>query len=227
MASVTLEFALPSIPDIASLRVYECPTQDGIFTLIDETTAVGTYPDYINSFTTDQATSETDWFAISYVDSLDAESDLSQPWKGGTQSVVSQVVSRVIQRGATQEESIIIQETEAAVEEYFHQDPYTVPLPVLYRELAGLTYVVLARLLLFESTISTSASQSWTAGLVSMKTADATETQKSIENLLKMAAMELNVNQSRIAQIVDVPIAGGLGGEAQVDITRLQLTEVV
>ena len=53
--SVRLDFTPPSQPNMATLFVEEAPAKEGPFAAIDQTTAVGTYPNYISSYTTQLA----------------------------------------------------------------------------------------------------------------------------------------------------------------------------
>lgn len=219
MASVALEFVAPGQPDIVELKIWESTTKDGVYSEIDSTTSVGTYPDYINHFTTDNASADDNWFSIQWIDSKGAESDLSEPWQGGVDSVVGQVADRVIQRGVSIDESVVIQEAEAVAEEYFKKDPYTVELPVSYRTLAGLTYVTMARVLMMQSVQG--SEESFTAGLVSMKSGSSQDNQKAIENLLKLAAGFLGLNYTVVAQMAEIKVAGGTTQIVSEDISRL------
>jgi hypothetical protein len=231
MASVTLQFQLPADPDIASLRIYESPTPDGTFTLIEEVDEIGTYPNYITDYVTQNATNEDNWFAISWVDSGGSESDLSTPVQGGTDSVVHQIVERVYQRAPSLSKNIVIQEAEAVVEQYFGMNPYTVPLPVSYRVLTGLTYITMARASLSQqahtSISSSSFADSWTAGLVSMKAESGSGSQSEIQQasfdwLISEANKMLGLGMGVIAQMATPEIAGGMTViEPVVDQSRL------
>lgn len=226
--SVALEFALPGQPDIQSISIYESDVPEGPFALIETISDVGTYPGYINNYTTEMATSVDYWFAISWMDEKGAVSELSQPVKGNTQSIVSIITERVMQRGITAIESVVIQEAEAVAEAYFGMNPYEVPLPVSYSVLSGLTYMTMARSLVSQIVSSSSGSvQSWTAGLVSMKSGDNTTIQQEFDWLVGLASNLLGINVSRIAQMICPEIAGGLAHITNLDISRLQVTEIV
>lgn len=206
MASVNLKFSAPGQENLAELRIYESPTQDGFMTLIETVTDIGAFPDYINSYTTDQADDVTDWFSIQWVDDKGAESEMSDPWQGNTDSVVAQIVERVIQRGSDVEESVVIQEAELAAETYFNKDPYAVELPVSRRVLMGLVYLTLARSLSLQT--SQSGGESFTAGLVQMKS-DSKAADVDVTGLLDEAATLLGLKRSVVAEMAELPIAGG------------------
>lgn len=225
MASVPLVFNLPAEEGLTALNIYEAISADGPWTLIETVTEIGTYPDYIHDYETDNATSEDNWFAISTVDQADVESDLSVPMKGGTQTVVNMVTERVMQRGVTWDESIVIQEAEAVIERWFGIDPYTVPLPVSYTVLSGLTYLVMARLIV-QSFVSGGSSESYTAGLVSQKTGTSqTDQMKFVDDLIRLAAQMLGVPEIVLLQMADFDPTGlGTKSTVSFDQTRLALT---
>jgi hypothetical protein len=233
MASVPLVFNLPAEEGLTALKIYESTSADGPWTLIETVTAIGTYPDYIHEYSTDNATSAENWFSISTVDQAAVESDLSVPMKGGTQTVVNMVTERVMQRGTMLDESVVIQEAEAVIEQYFGQDPYTVdPAKVSYSVLTGLTYLTLARTFVVEQVQATSgggAADSWTAGLVSMKSGtNATQSsQVSFDWLMKQAASLLGIGTSRVAQMAipeNAYSCAGLSKLINYDISRLEIT---
>lgn len=231
MASVALEFALPPQPDLVKVYVLESSAAEGPFTVIDTISEVGTYPDYIDNYTTDQAADENNWFSIMWEDAKGAQGDLSQPMQGNTTTLVGLIADRVQQRGATASNEVIIQEAEAVIEQYFGKNPYEVPLPVSFQVLSGLTYVTMARSMISEIAASTTMSDTagWTAGLVSMKSgaSGSTSTQQQFDWLLSMASRLLGIGVSRIAQMATPEIAGGQSKIIEYNISRLLVTEIV
>lgn len=199
MASVPLEFIAPSEPNLALLRVYEGTSKDGAFSLIDETDEIGSYPDYINHYTTEEASSETNWFSIQWVDDKGAESPLSDPWQGNTESLVSIITGRVVQRGVTNDESVILQEAEATLEQYFGTDPYEVPLPISYSQAVGLTYLVMARLMVLD--VINDTTESYTAGIIAQQTGSSDKSMKNVQKLIDEANRLLGRNYSLVVQL--------------------------
>lgn len=227
MASVPLVFNLPAEEGLTALKIFEAPVAEGPWTLIETVTEIGVYPDYIHEYETSNATSAVDWFAISVVDQAGVESDLSVPMLGGTQTLVHDISSRVMQRGISLSESVVIQEAEAVIEMYFNTDPYLVnPLQVKYNTKAGLTYLVMGRAALFELASSGGTTSGWTAGLVSMKSGDASASKVSLDWLMREAQNLLGIAQSRIAQMIVPEIAGGLSFVTNYDVSRLQVTTI-
>src|SRR5437588_11315146 len=128
MASIPLTFIPPTEPDITTLHIWESDAPDGDFYEIDST-PVGTYPDYIDRYVTTRANSVLDWFAIQWEDSEGALSALSAPIKGGTTTLIGEIIERVKLRAPNLNETIIVQEAEATVSYVFRvDDPYTVDL---------------------------------------------------------------------------------------------------
>jgi hypothetical protein len=224
MASVALEFALPPQPDLVKVYILESSTPTGPFNVIDIITEIGSYPDYIDNYTTNQALYETDWFAIMWEDAKGAQGDLSQAMQGNTQTVVGQVADRVQQRGVTATNEVVIQESEAVCERWFGVDPYTVPMPVSYGVLSGLTYLVMARLIV--QSIVSGSSESYTAGLVSQKTGTGkTDQMEFVDDLLKLAAQMLGVPEIVVLQMADFDPTGlGTISTVSFDQTRQAIT---
>jgi len=204
MASVPLTFVAPDIEDLVALLIYEAPEQDGPFALIETVEDVGVYPGYIDNYTTDQATSTSDWFAIRWQDAKGAESPLSVPIRGGTTTVVASLIRRTRERNAGLDTRVIQQEAEAATERYFGQDPYTVDLAdVSYRVLNGLVYLVLARCLTVQQ--SQGSADRVTIGLTTIASqSGATVSQKAIDELLALARGELGIDQSVVLQLTAI-----------------------
>src|SRR5215471_2752088 len=223
MASVFLNFVPPNdVPDLVKLHIYEAPAQAGPFSSIEVVTAIGSPGGYITDYTTNQALSETDWFAIQWENSKGAFSEMSSAIQGGTTSVVSEVVERVLLRDPTLKEQIVAQEAAAVVEGYCGTvvpDPATLN----YNELSGLTLLTMARCYLVRVASGTGTSQSWTAGLLTEKqsTATATQTLKSIEDLIRVANTWLGRTYTVVALMKEVSVAGGYTSRLMgVDISR-------
>lgn len=206
MYSVPFKFTPPDAEDLTKLHIYEAATRGGPFTTLIETVEpVGVYPAYIDNYTTDQATSPVDWFAIQWEDSKGAKSAMSPSIQGGTETLVSEVIDRVMQRDPFVSRAVVAQEVEASVEMFFGKDPYTatdadIPAGRKYRTINGLTYLSLARVYLAGST-SSSEVTSATLGLVSFKSSTGQERKVDVQSLLDLAGIELGIGQSRVLQI--------------------------
>jgi len=224
--SVALEFIPPDEPDLLALHVYESPAPDGNFIEIDVTQAIGSFPNWITRYTTDNATVVTDWFAIAWENQANALGDLSAPMQGGTTSLVSEIVNRVMLRDPTLNPIIVGQEAETAISEYYNvTDPYSIDLAtVTPRQMSGLTYYTMARcyIIRVSTMASTGAANKWTTGLVSMDSSvtakSATAPWDNIENLMKLANIELGRNYSVILLAEEIGVAGGY------KISRTKLT---
>jgi hypothetical protein len=222
MASVHLNFLQPQIPDLVKLTIFEAPAADGLFSPIEEITNIGVYPDYISEYTTDDATSATDWFAIQWTDSKGATTDMSAPRQGGVDVLPAIIVERVLLRDPTIKEGIALQEAEAVIQWYYKgADPYAIdPADVTYTILSGLTLLTMARCYV-SAMASASQADSWTAGLVSMKSDTSTgSAQRNWQDLLSLANTLLGISMSVVAQMKAIEIAGGKQ-IASADLSRL------
>jgi len=216
MPSVTLEFIPPDEPDLLALHVYESDASDGTFLEIDVTQAIGVYPHYITRFTTTHATAISDWFAIAWENTANVTGELSAPMQGGSTTLVSEIVNRVMLRDPTLNPIIVGQEAEVAVCEYYGvNDPYSInPDDVPPKIMSGLTYYTMARCYIVTATTSITrtagSANKWVAGIVSMDTgATASASMQkgmwdAIDNLLKAANLELGWNQDRILLIKEI-----------------------
>jgi len=205
---IHLDFIPPAQPDLLTLKIYEAAVKAGPYTLIETVTPVGTEGNYITEYTTTNATSLTNWFAIEWTDSKGASFGMSQGVQGGVESLVSEIVDRVMLRDPTVNENVVAQEAEAVVEQYFGT---TDPLSILVADasaaiISGLTLLVLVRSKLF--TISQGSSSSYTAGLVSQSGASAA-TLPDLKALINEANILLGTSFSVILQMRDNEIAGG------------------
>ena len=126
MASVFLNFTPPDREDLTKLRIFEATDAAGPWNEIEVVTAIGEYPNYISSYTTNLATSNTNWFSIQWEDAKGAQTDQSNAIQGGTETLVGEIVDRVLVRDNTLDEQVVLAETEALIERYFGCDPYTV-----------------------------------------------------------------------------------------------------
>lgn len=226
MASVFLNFTPPDREDLSELRIFEGPTKDGPWTLIETLVDLGPYPDYISHYTTDLASSNVSWFSIQWADTKGAETDLSNAIQGGTETLVGEIVDRALTRDNTLDEQVVLQEAEALVERYYGKDPYTVePSTVSYFTKNSLAKLVQAKAMLSGIVSSSTATSSWSAGLVSMKsgTSSSGDSYKLAVALMEEAAKELGMNFSRIAQMTGITIAGGFSQIVSADISRLMI----
>jgi hypothetical protein len=223
-ASVFLNFTPPDREDLTKLHIFESTDPAGPWTEIEVVTAIGEYPNYISSYTTELASSAINWFSIQWEDSKGAKTDQSNSIQGGTETLVGEIVDRVLVRDGTLDEQVVLAETEALLERYFGQDPYTVdPNSVGYATKNSLAKMVQAKSMYSKFVTSSSTSGGWTAGLVSMKSSsgDATAIMDVIDALMKEAARELGVGVSIVAQMMEIPIAGGMSRIVSADISRL------
>lgn len=210
-----LRFLAPQDENIVALRIYESPTQTGTFTMIERVTSVGTYPDYIDRYTTTLATSLSDWFAIAWEDSDGVLGDMSIPIQGGNDTLVFLLVDRVKLRDASLDERIVAQEAEAAISDYYNViNPFDIdPSSVSPKIMSGLTMLTLARAMLTRLFTTATTANKWAAGIVSMDTsATKTTTQAdTIEKLIELANTELGRNYSVILQMEELSVAGASG----------------
>jgi len=226
VANVALEFIPPDEPDVAKLHVYESNAPDGSFAEIDTTTAIGTYPNYITRFTTTHASVVDDWFAIAWENEAGNLGDISAPMQGGSTSLVSEIVNRVMLRAPSLNATIVGQEAEAAVCEFYGvADPYSVdPATIPPNQISGLTLMTMARVYIYEAaTLSVGAANKWTAGIVAMDssvTSKSTTPWENIEKMLELANRELGRSYSIVLLLSEISLAHDrrmLKGE---DLTR-------
>lgn len=226
MASVRLTFLPPEGEGITKLHVFESPTATGIFNEIDVTSAVGTYPNYIDHYTTILASSPVYWFAILWEDAGGAKSDLSAPMQGGTSSLPGILVSRMLLRDQTLDELVAAQEAEAAISDYYNTlDPYSIdPLLVSPKIISGLTNLALARSYI-TAQITSSASNKWVAGIVSVDNSSSNNAKSAdaVRALIDLANRDLGRNFSIVLLLEEVAVAGGMKQLQGVDLSRLMI----
>ncbi len=201
MATVRFDFIAPDDEHIVALRIFEAPDKTGPYVEIERVTEIGTYPDFISSWKTDDASNPGDWFKIAWEDDAGLLGERSGAVQGGTQTLVGNIVSRVHERDSSLDLSIIQQEVESSVEMYFNDDPYDVELSDLphgmrYRILNGLTYLSLARAMIaVMATSGSSTVADSTIGLVRMtsgtSSSQAQAPTANVEELINAANREL------------------------------------
>jgi hypothetical protein len=236
MASVSLRFVAPDVEDLVSLHILESTSATGPFTEIQTVTSIGTYPAYIDHFTTTLATSALHWFAVQWENAGGVRTEVSAAIQGGTESLVWRIVSRARQRDPGISEPVVAQEAEAAIETYFGADPYTIdPDTVSYRVLSGLTYLALARALAVSITTAAAAATaagdiaSWQVGLVNSKTSTTTggsntgttSVNANLESLIDLANELLGWHVSLVMLLEDVNVTGSRSAAMWQDQSRL------
>jgi len=222
MASVELQFLPPDTEDITTLHVEESSAQGGPFVEI-QTFPAGTYPDYITSAVVNNATSAQDWFRIRWQDAAGGYTPYSDPVQGGTTTVVSQVVDRVILRDPAIDTLVAYQEAEAVVAWYFGvADPYDVdPSQATPQILSGLTMMTLARCYVI-NLISSGTTVKWQAGLVSMDHSSSTkQAWDAIERMIDFANRELGRNYSAVLMLEEITVGGQYKQLKSWDVSRL------
>jgi hypothetical protein len=220
MASVPLRFVPPYQEELVALHILESPAQDGPYAEIEVVTDIGSFPEYIDNYTTNLAGAVDHWFAIQWEDAKGALTEISQPIQGGTTTYLARLVDRVMLRNPNASEAVVIQEAEVVIEEILHVDPYAPVGTVSYRTWSGMTFLVLARVGVSEL-ISGGQTESFTAGLVSMKSATTGSTSEAvIDRYLKEANRLLGISQSRIALMEELVVAGGYRRIVARDISR-------
>jgi hypothetical protein len=228
MATVYLDFVAPNeIDDIVKLHIYEGPTVDGPFAEIEEVTEVGTPGSYISFYETDQASDENNWFSIRWETSKGGFTPTSEAIQGNARTAVAELTSRVMLRDPMAEEAIVVQESEAVLEEVFGTTDVP-PDSISSKQYSGMTLLVLARIQLYSFASSSSGASSgggWTAGLVSMKSDSSSSTSKinDFNELINQASRLLGLTSSRVAQMIPPEIALGLSEIVSADISRLQI----
>lgn len=190
MASVILDFT--PLPGYTKLHIYEASTKEDAPGLSIETVDVDPASPPTR-YTTNQATSSTNWFSIQWEDDKGGLSPMSEPVQGGTSTVVGDVVNRVLLRDVTLDEQIVTQISEWVVGRVFKvDDPYSVTIVPSLRQMEGMTLLALARAHVHSMMQSASSSDSYTAGLVSQKSDSGKQT-SNLRDLIKMLTDEANI----------------------------------
>ena len=205
--NVPLTFVPPDVEDLVQMKIWEAPAADGPFAVIDTVDNIGSYPTYIDNYTTTLAISETDWFALSWVDDKGAETELTQSIQGGVKTLVSEITERCLQRMPRLSLQVVTQEAEGSIQVYLGEstDPYDPALleNTSYRERNGLTYMTIARTLMGEM-LMTSAVQQAQMGLISFKAANTTQLLKNVQDLMEMAEADLGISGSRVLDMTRI-----------------------
>lgn len=231
MAGVHLDFYPPTRAGFIKLRIFESsgPEDTDPLTVIEEVLGIGEFPNYITEYSTDQASSVDDWFAISWEDDKGVQTDPSERVQGRTTTTVGMLVERVMLSNPDLDENVVGQSAEFVVSEVFRtQDPYSYLIVPTYRQLEGMTLLAQARAeirLMVSNSMGTG--ESFTAGLVSMKsTTTSDDKTKLIDYLMREANRLLGIGTSVVAQICVGEIAGGLSTRFSLDESRLELLEI-
>lgn len=219
MVAVSLDFIPPQEEGIVALKIFEGPRPDGPLDLIEIVSDVGAYPSYITRYTTENAISRSDWFAISWEDAKGGEYERSEPVQGGTISLVAILKDRIQVRDPLIPERVAVQECQTVIEQIL-RDPDPNPANVTSKQLTGMTYLAMA-LCYIGLSRSTGNVQKFTAGLVSLQTGAAASTDKQIDYLIKQAQKLLGISGGRVGQIIDLPIAQGFATIVDSDHSRL------
>lgn len=225
MVKVRLTFAPPMEDDIVKLHIFEAPTASGTWAEIDNTTNIGVAPSYISHFTTQLATSVDDWFSIAWEDAGGAVGALSFPVRGET--LLSLIVARVLERDPAANVAIVVQEAEVVISLVMGTNDVRllVPSDATIRQIAGMTYLTLARVLMSDIVIS-STSESYVAGLISEKSSSSTKVRDNIQQLLDFANLDLGLGTSVILQMAEAQIGNSVSGW-ELDQSRLVLEVAV
>lgn len=221
MAAVALNFVPPDVPDLVELVILESDSEAGVYNVIETVTEIGDYPNYLTRYTTTNATSLNAWFKIKWRDSKGAETPESMGIQGGSSTTVGEIVDRVLNRKPTADEQTVQQTAEAVIETYFKTDPYSVEwVDLTYSQREGLTLLTLA--FSIETQNAEAGSEyKWVAGLVSY---EQNSSGSDVAALYKLAYKWLGLSPSRIAQMAEIVIIGGLT-KAEKDQSRLLVSE--
>lgn len=226
MASQYLFFKEPDIEGLTTLYVEE--SADGLdpFVEIDHTDDIGTYPDYITSFTTDQAADPTHFFRIRWGNGDGYFTEYSLPMQGRSNTVIGQIVKRVIERDFDFgfDVSVIAQEAEVAISTKFgaDTDPYDPTLTVTAKEMAGLVYLTIARAYAFQI-MKEGSEGNYTAGLVSQRSDTGKTRMDQVDWFVREANKLLGLNVSAVMLLEDCdPI--GIGVTSAIDYDQSRLT---
>jgi hypothetical protein len=221
---VFLDFIPPNdIPDLTELHILEGPTVSGPFSEIEVVTSIGTAGNYISSHTTPNALSNTDWFVIQWKNAAGVFTPTSAAVKGGTRSLVAEIVSRAMLRDATINEEVAVQEAEAAISDYYNTiDPYSINvLTVSPKIKSGLTNLTLARSYITKA-ITTSNKNKWVAGLVSLDNSSGSAgiSTQTVQALIDLANKDLGRSLSFKLLLEEVEVAGGFKQIVAADLSR-------
>ncbi len=107
MASVIIDLIPPNdMRDLIEVDVLESSLgQAGPYIVIDTITEIGVYPEYVDQVTTENATSDTNWFMVHWKDVNNVVSQESTPVQGGT--IVSEIMASLDDINAQLDGSVI------------------------------------------------------------------------------------------------------------------------
>lgn len=202
MAKVPLTFRPPTDPDIVRLHIFESDNPSTGFTEIDSV-AAGVYPEYITHYTTLLASAADDWFAIQWENAQGVLSPISASVKGGTTTLIGELIERVLLRSPELDENIVAQEVEATLSYiYKKDDPYIIdPVTVNFLWMTELTNLALAASLYVVYVQDTARARDYTAGMISERNTLDPRALDNIERLERRALRRLGIGGSLIASI--------------------------
>jgi hypothetical protein len=221
MPSVPLNFLPPADPGAKALIIYEAAEAEGPFTQIERNDQIGTYPNYITRYTTEEAANVDDWFTIQWEYEAGTLSEMSQAVKGGTTTLVGEITERVLLRDSSLDENVVAQEAEAVAND-------VAPAAVLAEDvsvkvMSGMVMLTLARVALIGLLRSSSVSGlDFTAGIVSIKNSAATgkNNLETIEGIIRLANSYLGRSFSVILLVKEIETAGGYTQLVGADLSR-------
>lgn len=227
MASVPLRFVPPNDKDLTTLLIFEGLASDGPFTQIESVSAIGTYPNFITEYTTDQAVSDNNWFSIRWIDNKNAMTEFSNPVRGHTQTLIGKLTSNVLLRDPTLDDNVVSQVAEWVVARVMNtEEPWALAVSdATFAQVEGMTLLILARSTL-HSLISSSSGESYTAGLVSQKSGGSTMLNRDlIKALVDEANMLLGISFTVVMLLEDIdPTGMGTVSTIGVDQSRLLIS---
>lgn len=190
MASVILDF-LP-LTGYTKLHIFESATLGGAPGALLETVVVDPN-NPPTKYTTSLAASNVSWFSIQWEDDKGGKSPLSDPVQGGTFSLVSKIVNRVLLRDPSLDELVVTETAEWVITKVMRvTNPYDVdPDTATMDQIEAMTLLTLARSHIQSVISSASSGESYTAGLVSQKS-DTGKTQQNLKDLIKYLTAEAN-----------------------------------
>jgi hypothetical protein len=231
MSSVRLDFIPPQEQGIVKLEIWEAPVKDGTYTKIEDVTDVGSYPNYLTYYTTDNATAPNNWFRIRWEDAGGALSEFSEPVQGGTTSLVKTLVDRTLLRNPMLDERVVAQTAEFIIQVVMDTDnPYDPDLKPTPAQLEGMTFFCLGYSMMSSTASSSSAGESYTAGLISQKSETGTKASagQPWDVFLDQAGILLGFSKSFIMQMkTDAQPGLTMGEITSYDQSRLLLAEIV
>lgn len=204
MASVFLSLVPPERAGYTKLHIWEAvdnaPTTAP--NMIETVTDIGSFPDYISGYSTNEAASVSNWFSIQWEDDKGVLSLMSARVKGNSRTLVSDVTNRVLERDHSLDKNVVVQEVEGAIQYYLGEqtDPYDPTLSLSYTKLNGLTYLTMARVKIIEIA-AREGDDNVTIGLVSMRSPSNVSTKTDVQSLLNLANNALGINTSVVLQL--------------------------